>query len=200
MRAHQIILLGSFITSELSVAADVFPRIEKVGSTYNLILSPAMESELKKVSPSFKQYPPNYFPDRIMKSYKFSDKQMLSAVIGDFNGDGKPDAIVQGADSRGDVVFKIISADKGYKISFFSRNVDAKATLKLYFPNSTWASGMHYLEFRPSGAYFPGMQYRGKTDQCPYDGLAKTMNGDGTRTMDYCWKNGDLTWDGQSGD
>jgi hypothetical protein len=200
MRTFFFVFLFSVLNCRGALALEKEPRIEKNGTTYKLVLSVEMKSKLNNMSPSFKQYAPNEFPETILKSYKFSDKQMLSAVIGDFNGDGILDAVVEGADKDGDVTFHIISKKASYEISNGARFGNAKEIPPLYFAGSKWKYGMQYLEFRPPGAIFPGVKIKGRKDQCPTDGIAQTSNADGDRTMTLCWVDGRLTWDGLSGD
>lgn len=177
------------------------PAIDDAGVASKLYLPPEIASELKKTAPGFIQYPPVKYPANIVENYEFTKNQMMSAVTGDFNGDSKIDVIVQGADENGDVTYKIISSENGYKVSLFGSRVGGAKTIPaLYNLKSTWQYGMKYFTYNEPGKYFAGLVYQGEKDRCPYEGLSEHANADGDRTLVYCWKDNDLKWDGVSGD
>ncbi len=177
------------------------PTINVNGILSTLSLPSQMVAEFKKVAPSFKQYPPKNFPKEITDEYKFSKNQMISAVIGDFNGDSVSDVIIQGYDKEGDITYKILSSGKGYKFSpFGNRHGSYRKIPSLYNSKSKWQYGMKYYSFNEAGSYFYGSEYKGQKDKCPFESLTETSNADGTRSFAFCWVDGKLIWDGESGD
>lgn len=176
--------------------------IIKEDGKHRLQMTPKMEQALKNAAPTFKQYLPEDYPKDLPEEYKFNSSQMLSAVIGDFNGDGRKDIVIVGADDKGDVTYKIISKGKGYQVSEFwkGRTGGHKDIPKLYHKDGTWAYGMRYFSLRPPGSYYRGVNHKGKDDVCPYDGVLNIVNADGTRGFYFCWRDGDLKWDESSGD
>lgn len=126
-----------------------------------------------------------------MKNYKINNKQMISAVVADFNGDGKKDVVILGSDNQGDVAYKIISKNKSYIVSEFgSRSGDAQIIPSLYKEDSDWKYGMKYLEYHPVGGSF--VNQKSETIKCPYESVSITTNADGERRSPYCWVNGEL--------
>lgn len=201
MKLVFILIFISNIAYSQSSKDNSSPFIEVSGTSSRLHLTPDMNKELKTKAPSFKQYPPKHFPADITKDYKFNKNQMMSAVLGDFNGDGSLDALVQGSDDEGDVIYFIHSSGSLYFLSEFgSRHGGMKTIPSLYNEKSVWKYGMKYLSYNGPGHYFTGQTYKGKKDQCPLDGVSVHANADGNRTFFYCFQDGKLTWDGDSGD
>jgi len=57
----------------------------------------------------------DYLP-AIVKGYRFTSKQAPFAVIGDFNGDGSTDVIVQGHNRQADLTLCIMRHNRGYRV------------------------------------------------------------------------------------
>jgi hypothetical protein len=104
-----------------SQKAQVSPRIEL---SYKVVLSDGMQKALRKLNPKFKVLTAAQVNPVVMASYTYTDDdsrvavrvlQSPSAVIGDFNGDGKADAVLLGYDGTSLLVVRLLSTPHGYK-------------------------------------------------------------------------------------
>ena len=102
--------------------ADFQPRIEV---EYEVLLSSGMKTALEKYAPGFKTWKApdfhpmlrgtynykSYRPDRAFLAY-----QTLSAVIGDFNGDGLPDSALMGHTATDEALLVVLSKGVRYEV------------------------------------------------------------------------------------
>ena len=87
------VLLGS------NVWAGPCPRITHTKTGYRLLIPSSFEKALQVADPGFTPWKlPDYSPD-IQKEYCMTSRQAPWAVIGDFNGDGWCDLVIDGQDS-----------------------------------------------------------------------------------------------------
>lgn len=103
------------------------PRIE---ISYQIILSTPMSKALRKVEPDFKIWPLSHFDPYTRSTYKFNDEhserllrvyRSPSAVIGDFNGDGKSDVIMIGYDKTHEIEVTLLSKKNEYEVTVSSK-------------------------------------------------------------------------------
>ncbi len=196
------LLVCVFLMFSSVVHAQTTKVIIKKDGKHRLQMNKKIQQALTKAAPTFKQYLPENYPKDLPEEYKFNESQMLSAVVGDFNGDGKKDIVLLGADKDGDIAYQVISKGKDYEVSEFwnGRFGDHQDIPKLYHAKGKWSYGMRYFTLRPAGAYYKGLTHKGKEDSCPYESVLSTSNADGTRNFYLCWRDGDLQWDNASGD
>src|SRR5690349_10360162 len=74
------------------------------GGEYLLVMPEALKAAIAAYDPTFVQWKESDFLPTVRKSYPYSGRQAPFAVVGDFNGDGRTDVIVQGHDKQSDVV------------------------------------------------------------------------------------------------
>ena len=87
------VLLGS------NVWAGPCPRITHTKTGYRLLIPSSFEKALQAADPGFTPWKlSDYWPD-IQKEYRMTSRQAPWAVVGDFNGDGWCDLVVDGRDS-----------------------------------------------------------------------------------------------------
>lgn len=99
-----------FCSTTLS-AAEATPRI-----VYSAALPPAMQSAVKAHDSHFVTWQQTDFLPFLLDNYKFSPQQIPSAAIGDFNGDGTPDAALWGHNKSHYLLLAILSDSKGWKV------------------------------------------------------------------------------------
>jgi len=121
------------------------PFISITGSEPVLHLTEAQTGAIKHYDPTFKlRNRQDYTPD-VRKYVRPSAHQILFAVIGDFNGDGKKDVVLQGNDDSNELLIAVLSTKEGPRV------IDI---YKRPFPEAVRNSGindMHedYLSFVP---------------------------------------------------
>lgn len=87
-----VLLLGT------SVGWAQEPRLEQRESQWELNYGSQIERRIEKRFPRFRHLAPGDYLPAIVKDYRFSSKQAPYAVVGDFNGDGRSDLVVDGHD------------------------------------------------------------------------------------------------------
>lgn len=129
MRLHVLLgicscaaLLAANCSADTWHDADFQPRIEV---EYEVFLSSGMKTALEKYAPGFQIWKaPDFHPMlRGMYVYKssrpdraFLAGQALSAVIGDFNGDGLPDAALMGRTKTDEALLVVLSKGVRYEV------------------------------------------------------------------------------------
>jgi|GEM_PF-813273 hypothetical protein len=106
--------------------ANKTPRIE---INYEIILSTSMEKTLKKYAPDFKPWTAKHFHPVVFTDaeygYRFRDRkdmvtyrimQSPSIVIGDFNGDGREDLVMDGYNKTHEVRIFLLSENNSYSV------------------------------------------------------------------------------------
>lgn len=118
------------------------PRIEIRKNQLGVLqLGSVLEAELKKFNSDFKVYLPENFVPSLVEDYVHTSPRLSTngkttdcaslepppatelpmAVVGDFNGDGKNDAVLMGDDKKNHLVLGALSSGKTYKISVIER-------------------------------------------------------------------------------
>ena len=78
---------------------------------FDVMLSTAIQKTLNAYNPDFALWKQSDYPAKYIRPYKFSLQSTPAAVIGDFNGDGKIDAVLAGHDTHGPKVLAVVSSD-----------------------------------------------------------------------------------------
>ena len=87
------------------------PRVE-----YRIVLPDDMERALRAFDPSFKIWEQSDYSVKDIRRYPFSLQSTPSAVIGDFNGDGRLDCALAGRNDHGPELLVILSDTGGYRV------------------------------------------------------------------------------------
>jgi len=87
------------------------PRIE-----YQVVLPNAMRQKLYQHDADFEVWNQNDYLPSIANSYRYSPRQTPSAVIGDFNGDGIKDAILDGHNKQNSLRIAILSDGTDFNV------------------------------------------------------------------------------------
>jgi hypothetical protein len=75
------------------------PRIVATDSGPVLQLPDRMAAALRRQFPHFRVWPWRAYDDSVRSLYQGSDRDGIRAVVGDLNGDGRPDAAMDGVDT-----------------------------------------------------------------------------------------------------
>jgi len=117
-----VLLFASDCSAGTWYDADFQPRVEV---EYQVLLSSGMKTALEKHVPGFELWKARDFNPmlRALYDYKsyhrdrdFLAYQTLSAVVGDFNGDGLPDAALMGHTKTDEVFLVVLSKGIGYEV------------------------------------------------------------------------------------
>jgi hypothetical protein len=124
-RLHILWLLTVVVAAPTSVSAQ---RLARTGDTVTVVLPAAMEAALEAFDSTFEprqlsDYPPWIWQPRCLEGapcqepfFPITDRQAPFAVVGDFNGDGLADVVLDGDNGRAGARLLIISADTGFRV------------------------------------------------------------------------------------
>lgn len=148
-------------------------------------LTPLMQEFLYRFSPDFKLRPLEEYSAKVLEHYCYSPGSSPSAVIGDFNGDGRPDAFLVGYEKDWLAAILLISnGPDAYYPVYASRN--KYDGLEAAVKNCSWCFDK---EKKLVHSYY--LQPRGAAYSCggDYSRINRTLKNDGIALLQP-WKNG----------
>jgi len=106
-----------------SLATPKVPSLAVVDSQVVLRLPSMMRAVLLACNPTFRPWDLNNYQPWILdgRTLTLSERQMPSAVIGDFNGDGNLDLVADGTDTANVVMLVLVSQGDRYVLIYFRK-------------------------------------------------------------------------------
>jgi len=144
--------LPDFVAAEVLEDPDATePRIAALDGYPRLVLPSSAARALREEEPSFEAWTTGHYASHVLNptffsGYAFQDDQAMSAVIGDFNGDGLDDALADGRTDEEVVTFVFLSSDSTYEIHELDRGEASAESL-------TSSGGGRYFEKAQPGTY-----------------------------------------------
>jgi hypothetical protein len=92
------------------------PMIRRVGQDHRLTLPPATQTALEHAAPGFTPWTLDDYHQDIRQGYTFTMRQAPWAVIGDFNGDGTADVVIDGYTSTEELRVVVLSQSGGPRV------------------------------------------------------------------------------------
>ena len=83
---------------------------------HSLFLPDSMEKALHSYDPAFQIWKQSDYLPAILKIYRFTASQAPVAVVGDFNGDGILDAVVDGHNLTDDLCLAVLSSGDSFTV------------------------------------------------------------------------------------
>lgn len=123
MMIRVVPLLFIACTLTLSIqAAPLGPMIIMIGNEYGIYLTDDMTSVLNDYDPEFTHWRPGDYIAQIAENYRYSPCQAPFAVVGDLNGDGVPDAVIDGHDRKQSRLLCVLSQCGTFTVMEISRS------------------------------------------------------------------------------
>jgi len=97
------------------------PSIARVDGKRTILLPDVMRAALKRYDPAFTPCPESHFMPSLLAHYDYTNRQAPFAAIGDFNGDGRQDVVVQGHTKEDFVTLVIFAGKSGAQVVELSR-------------------------------------------------------------------------------
>jgi hypothetical protein len=99
------------------------PSLAVVDSQVVLRLPPMMRAVMLACDPTFRPWDLNNYEAWILdgRTLALSERQMPSALIGDFNGDGKLDLVADGTDTANVVMLVLVSQTDRYELIYLRK-------------------------------------------------------------------------------
>jgi hypothetical protein len=132
--------------------AEEEPSINMAGNEPALNLSREQKVAVRGYNPDFQiRRQVDYLPS-LLRQYPFSNRQLPFAVIGDLNGDGRMDVVLQGHDKTSELLIAVLSSNSGpYVVEILrSKLVDPKTEFYGMGDHSEYGLWT-YLTFVPRG-------------------------------------------------
>jgi hypothetical protein len=115
------IVLAALTTSLCPCEAAIHgPAVVKSSGRFELVLPPEMSAAIQTAVPGFRTETLASYHSDIQKYYRFTSRQAPWAVVGDFDGDGRPDVILDGH-----------VGDRCYRLCVWGRHSPAVDTLSV---------------------------------------------------------------------
>ncbi len=136
----------------LNGAADQEPSIRLAGDQRVVVLTKEQNEAVRAYNPAFQiRRETDYLPS-VVSGYLFSNHQLPFAVIGDFNGDGVRDVVLQGYDKNNELVIAVLSNRGGSRVMEVVRSKLVDPQTESYSVGDHSENGLWiYLTFVPRG-------------------------------------------------
>jgi hypothetical protein len=136
----------------LDCAAGEEPSISMAGGERILNLGKEQKEAIRGYNPAFQvRREADYLPS-LVEEYLFSNHQLPYAVIGDFNGDGKRDVVLQGYDKSNELLIAVLSSNRSHLVMEIARSRLVDPKTEFYSMGDHNEYGMWvYLTFVPRG-------------------------------------------------
>ena len=133
-------------------AAEEEPSIRMAGNEPVLTLSKEQKVAIRGYNPDFMiRRQADYLPS-LLKQYPFSNRQLPFAAIGDFNGDGRMDVVLQGFDKASELLIAVLSSNSGPYVMEILRSKLVDPKTEFYGMGDHNEYGLWtYLTFVPRG-------------------------------------------------
>jgi hypothetical protein len=107
-------LPGDTVTTLVEETSATEPRLEPVGTGYVLRMPTRMHAALQTMAPGFKSFRRGDYGLEVRHFMRIMERATpLFAVIGDFDGDGRKDAVVHGATDSAIVLVAVLNKRSG---------------------------------------------------------------------------------------
>jgi hypothetical protein len=127
------------------------PRVIQTDSGPIAILPEPMATALRRNNPHFRLWPWTVYPDSVRANFHASDAEGLRVVVGDFNGDGRPDVALDGTDT---VVYRVGGKRGASLIAILTSGDSATivSVIETDLPNDTTRLD-HWLRLVPAKSF-----------------------------------------------
>ena len=136
-----LLAVGSDSVSPLEARVRNKPRLSFVSGRHTIELSSQMIVAIRRFDTSFKLWSDEDYLPSIHSYYRYTDRQSPFAVLGDVNGDGRIDAILDGLTDSHSVLIAVLSKAGRYRVQVIHSWDLANPRSNRYSPDSSLEHG-----------------------------------------------------------
>ena len=126
--------------------------IEKTPGRHRLVLPKGAGEALRRYDSTFVAWRERDYPKGVLEAYAFTQTQAPYGVVGDFNGDGKADAVLEGHTGTDWLFVAVLSTDSGFIVQDIERRSGAYGSASGALQNDMYLGGLQeYLELEHAG-------------------------------------------------
>jgi hypothetical protein len=101
-----------FLVAAIAVAA---PHVKAARDGHRVVLTLPMQAAIDRFDPTFRVWLDRDFAPGLVDEFDYSMTSAPFAAIGDFNGDGRLDAVLAGRTSKRSLFLVVLSSRNGYR-------------------------------------------------------------------------------------
>lgn len=124
------------------------PRLTVLDGVHRVVLPPPAHDALRRRAPDFRPWTPGHYAEVLFQHqiYDFDERQAMSAVVADFDGDDRRDVVMQGPDGGEVLTMALLSGEGDWRYTEVVRHDPYPGELEA-------GNSQTFLTYLPPGRY-----------------------------------------------